>query len=779
MQLTDEDHTINSSEGTNLLLFRVRAPQITPDQTVALTGNQLFLGHWDPQKALPLSASPFSMWEIWINPDHITFPLEYKFVVLDSATHRLCYWEEGENRVIKHALSFEADHRTLNHSSMLRSPVAWKVCGTVVPVFSLRSEQSFGIGDLGDLIKLIDWAKQTNQQVIQVLPLNDTTNTHTWKDSYPYNAISVYALHPLYLNIPMLGELKDKKKRISYLERQKLLNEKDVVDYPSVEACKTAYYRDFFRQEKDSLADNSDYHDFISKNKEWLWPYAAFSIWRDYYHTADFTQWGEDACYDPVKTLTRCQAINAACDELDYHFFIQFALHKQLEAVSAYARKNRILLKGDLPIGVNRASVETWTAPELFNCSVQTGAPPDDFSEKGQNWSFPTYQWDVMERDGFLWWKKRLRHLQNYFDSIRIDHILGFFRIWEIPGDDIEGVCGYYHPALPLSKTEIERYGLPFDERWLMPEIHQKYLPELFGNENENLRDFLRFSDPEHLVLQAVCSTQRKISALFSGKNDEKSQKIKAGLMRVTHEVLFIRDPYQPDGFHPRYAACQSYVYRALSDENKQAFDTLSDAYFYKRHTDFWKKTAINRLQPLLERTEMLVCGEDLGVLPSSVPEVMQFLQILSLELERMPKTSNDAFADLNRLPYRSVCTTSTHDMNPLRAWWTENREKTQWYYNNILHREGLAPDECSPVIAEQIIRNHLFSSSMLTVIPIQDWLAIDDRIRRPDFNTERINNPADPNHYWRYRMHLTLETLLQSTGFNEKIRAMITESGR
>ena len=249
--------------------------------------------------------------------------------------------------------------------------------------------------------------------------------------------------------------------------------------------------------------------------------------------------------------------------------------------------------------------------------------------------------------------------------------------------------------------------------------------------------------------------------------------------MRIANEVLFIKDPYLPKGYHPRILADRSYVYRELSDENRYAFDRLYHHFFYERHNEFWKETALSRLQPLLASTEMLVCGEDLGMIPATVHEVMEYLQILSLELERLPKSMGNEFTDLSKPPYLAVCTTSTHDMNPIRAWWKEDREKTQRYYNNRLHRNGTAPNDCSAEIAEQIINNHLHASSMLTVIPLQDWFATDDRIKQPDADTERINEPANPHHYWRYRMHITLETLLQSTGFNEKISAMITESGR
>ena len=791
------------------IIIRVRAPETKPDEVVALAGNQPCLGAWHPKDALQLSDNDFPLWEIRLNAGNITFPLEYKFVVLEKATKSVRYWEEGKNRAFSSLQqseggsnnvsvscaeqSFNSNNRHIIDNYRLRTPnLSWKACGTVVPLFSLRSERSFGIGDIGDLQTMIDWAVITKQHVIQLLPVQDTTRTHTWKDSYPYSAISNDAIHPLYVNIQWMGELKDVRKRNCYQKLQRQLNEKETVDYEMVEKYKTAWYRDYFNQEKDNILKDKDFLHFITHNKEWLIPYAAFSYLRDKYHTADFTQWGTYACYNQEQAELLCLSESESYHECTFLFFIQFTLNKQMEVISRYARNNRIILKGDLPIGINRESVEAWTEPGYFNREVQAGAPPDHFSEKGQNWSFPTYNWETMKQDGYTWWKKRFHRLEQFFDSFRIDHILGFFRIWEIPHDYVEGLCGYFNPALPLQKAEIEQYGMRFDNRWLTPHIHKKYLRELFGDDSEHVistylhaydvdSDCINIypRDAERLVLNDFCSTQRKIVQLFCESEGENQRFIKDGLMRIANEILFISDPYHPDCFHPRIASDQSYIYQELSDNNRNAFNKLYMDYFYNRHNEFWKITAMSRLQPLLKCTNMLVCGEDLGMIPATVHEVMDDLQILSLELGHMPKVEADEFSDLTKIPYHAVYTTSTHDMNPLRAWWTEDKEKTQRYYNNMLHREGIAPEACTAEIAEQIIFNHLRASSMLTMIPLQDWFAMDDTIKRPDANDERINDPTNPNHYWRYRMHITLETLLQSTMFNEKIQKNIAESGR
>ena len=769
-----------NSTGKNNFSLRLTAPQIKPDQAIVVTGNQFCLGNWNPENAPHLSAIDFPNWEIQLKTDDLRFPLEYKFVIIDNKIKKSYSWEEGNNRIINNPVEKDDSHIIVNNYPFKNPYFSWKACGTVIPVFSLRSNESFGIGDFGDIKKLIDWAKKTGQHIIQVLPMNDTTRSHSWKDSYPYSAISIYALHPLYINFPMLGGLNDKVRAAHYIRIQKKLNAKKSLDYQSVEKYKTEYLREYFDQEKENILNNNDFKEFIAKNRDWLIPYAAFSYLRDKNNTADFYKWGEYAIYNREKTEKFCHPESVAYNEFSYIFFIQHTLYEQFKSASDYARKNNIILKGDIPIGVNRESVEAWTEPDFFNMQEQTGAPPDDFSETGQNWSFPTYNWEVMEKDGFEWWKKRFRKLNNYFESFRIDHILGFFRIWEIPNEYTEGLCGHFRPAMPLTEKEIGEYGMAFDNRWTIPRINIRFLPEIFGDIPEkDIFKYFSYTDAEHLILNEFCSTQKKIIKLFKNEKDIKSQKIKNGLMNIANEVLFLKDPYNSHCYHPRISSYKSYLYRELTDENRQSFDKLYNDFFFVRHNSFWKETALKRLTPLINSTDMLVCGEDLGMIPESVHEVMSKLQIFTLELERAPKIFDCEFSDLTKLPYHSVCTTSTHDMSTIRVWWKEDRNKTQRYYNSIMHKEGCAPEECSAKIAGEIILNHLKASSMLTIIPMQDWFALDDSIKRSNANAERINIPANPDNYWCYRIHISLEKLLLADNFNKKIRSMIVESGR
>ncbi|MDR1331150.1 MAG: 4-alpha-glucanotransferase [Tannerella sp.] len=765
----DEDQSV---------IIRVCNPYVDKDRHVAIAGNRGALGMWQPEKAAEMICTHFPEWEIRLDADSIAFPFEYKFLVRDG-NRQVCHWEAGENRVMPHLPFHEKATFVVSEYPYRDDRAPWKGAGSVIPVFSLRSERSFGIGDLYDLKLLIDWAVRTNQRLIQILPVNDTTRTHTWMDSYPYSAISIYALHPVYISLQEAGVLNDKEKMMHYRRRQQILNAEPAVDYEEVERCKMEYCRDFFGQEGARVLKSAAFESFLQANRSWLTPYAAFCCFREKYHTPDFACWGDDARYDPLRVQALCREDSEAYPEISFTYFLQFALHTQFRSMSDYAREKGIILKGDLPIGIHRTSVDAWIEPSYFNRDGQAGAPPDDFSNTGQNWFFPTYNWDVMERDGFVWWKKRFGKLEEYFSSIRIDHILGFFRIWEVPIDFVQGLCGHFRPALPMTVSEIESFGLTWDARFLTPRIHCRFLDALFGAEARRHLDTFLVREGEYLVLKPVCDTQRKIEAIFETRMDALSAGIKRGLFALACEVLFLNDPYEPARYHPRISGRKSFAYTELSPDAQAAFDRLSDHFFYDRHNVFWKAEALKRLTPLVESTDMLVCGEDLGMIPASVHEVMAQLHILSLELERAPKTLDEPFASLRTLPYLSVCTTSTHDMSPLRLWWDENPLKRQQYSRSVLQRSGAAPSSCTAEIAAQILRNHLAASSILTVVPLQDWLAMSDALKHPRPEEERINVPASPHHYWRYRMHLTLEKLLEADGFNREIRAMLAGCGR
>ncbi len=742
------------------LTFRVSAPQLLPGQAVAICGSHPAIGNWNTSRYLRMEYAGQQEWILTVNALGMIFPLEYKYVVVDDKTHAFVCWEEGDNRVVS-VDSIDGNTSELPDGQVLMlygEPLRlreqiWRAAGVAIPVFSLRSEHSYGVGDFGDLRRLVDWAVLTGMRVIQILPVNDTTVNHGWQDSYPYNIISVFALHPHYIDLEAAGTLKSKQKMTQYRRRQQELNALSYSDYEAVDRVKMEYLRELFEEKGKVVMDSDDFKTFVRDNEEWLKPYAEW-----------LSQNNQN-----TPTIQNTQS---------FYFFLQFLLHQQLKAAADYARSKGVILKGDLPIGVNRESVETKEHPELFHLDSQTGAPPDVFTSKGQNWGFPTYQWS----DGLIsWFHKRLHHMEQYFDAIRIDHILGFFRVWEIPEDAIDGLLGHFSPSLPLTVGEIEYFGLAFrKELFTRPFINDRLIDRIFGIHAQYVRDTFLVRKAYNLYdLREDYATQRKVATAFADRRDESSLWIRDGLMRLISNVLFVEDPRQPEMYHPRIGILNEPIYEALGSEDKDAFVRLYNNYFYQRHSMYWGQQALKRLPAILKDSRMLICGEDLGMLPDCVEPVLDKLRILTLEIQQMPKQQGFEFAHLEANPYRSVSTISTHDMSPLRLWWQESPERRQRFYVTMLQKEGRAPEQLPAHLAEEIIARHLYCPSMLCILALQDWLAMDGELRSKHPQDERINVPSDPYNRWKWRMHVTIEQLIAAERYNNKVKTMITRSKR
>lgn len=672
------------------LTLRVNFPTLRPEEKLALACSSL--NDW--KEFVMLDDSDFPEFTVHLE---VEGPSEYKFVIVDGKSGKPLQWEEGGNRMLVPPV-LKDSHMVCQVPSPFFAGRCWKGVGTAIPVFSLRTEDDFGIGEFYDLKKMVDWAALTRQNILQLLPINDTTMTGKKEDSYPYNAISTFALHPQFIHLPSAGVPEDEE----YRQLQKELNALDKVDYERVNSEKHRLLRKAFATSR--VTSRKAYKEYCAANSAWLLPYAVFSALRDEFGTAVFGNWGEYAVYSEDKVTSYYKKHKK---EVEYYRFLQYHLHIQLSEVCVYAHAKGVVLKGDLPIGISRTSVDAWMHGELFHMDSQAGAPPDAFSETGQNWGFPTYNWEKMAEDGYAWWKARLGKMSEYFDAFRIDHILGFFRIWEIPMSSASGLDGYFNPALPYPGQTLRNMGFNPDDKG-----------------------------------------------------------------------LFIEDPRQKGHYHPRIGARKEGAYNGLDWNLRQSFDNLYNEFFYRRHNEFWKQSALKKLPALLDSTGMLACGEDLGMIPATVPDVMRELKILSLEIQRMPKSVEETFANPARYPYYSVCTTSTHDMNPIRAWWEEDRHMTQRFYNEVLCEHGDAPVYCEPWVCRKILLQHLYSPAMLTILPLQDWLSMDGTLRY-QYNPadERINVPANPRHYWRYRMHLTVEELIGEDRFNENLRNMIIQS--
>ena len=781
--IASHEHSLCPKIGYPICIrLKVRAPQLRADERLALVGEDAVLGSWEAKKAVPMYEHNYNEWVVNIDATKLARPfMEFKFVVLDEEDDVTPLWEIGANRTVV-LPPMETGDVAVYELSQATFPIhPMKCAGTLVPVFSLRSKTSFGVGDFGDLRKMIDWVALTRQRVLQILPINDTTITHTWTDSYPYSCISIFALHPQYADLTALPPLKDEKEREKYEQLRESLNALPQIDYEQVNAAKTSYLRLLFEQEGKKVMSSAAFKAFFAESKQWLAPYAQYCYLRDTNGTADYTQWAGHEVFHEADRKALESPRSKLFKDVSFFYYVQYILNTQMKAVHEYARQKGVILKGDIPIGVNRYGCDAWQEPRYFNLNGQAGAPPDDFSVNGQNWGFPTYNWDEMLKDGCLWWVRRFSNMAKFFDAYRIDHVLGFFRIWEIPVDAVHGLLGQFQPALGMTREEIEGYGLHWQEElFTQPYICDWVLDRIFKERAEEVRQ--KYLEPTHngfYRMKDEYNTQRKVEKAFAGTTDEKELWLRDGLYALISNVLFVRDHKDAKKFHPRISAQLDLLYEALTDSEKFVFNRLYDDYYYRRNNQFWYREAMKKLPRLVQATRMLVCAEDLGMVPDCVPWVMNELRILSLELQSMPKDPSTRFGHLSRNPYRSVCTISSHDMPTLRQWWDEDRQRTQEYYTTMLYRGDEAPHPLPGWLARDIISRHLTSPSMLCILSIQDWLAIDEKLRLPDANAERINIPANPRHYWRYRMHLNIEDLMAQTAFNENIRELIMHSGR
>ena len=750
-------------------IFRVKAPLLKKHEAVFISGNSATLGNWN-KESVQLLAQENDWWTIKFNLPPEAFPLVYKYGIYNTSENSFVAFEDGENRL----LQGEPSTKKLNvvHDGFVRTANnTWRGAGVSIPVFSLRSKDSFGVGEFSDLKLLADWAKRTRLKLIQLLPVNDTISTNTWKDSYPYSSISAYALHPLYLNLDEAAGKHDTHLIKSLRKKQKQLNELTEIDYEQVIRFKISTARELFESQKQKFLGDEEFLSFFEENKHWLVPYAAFSYLRDRNGTANFRKWKLYSSYNKEAIEKYVSPKAKHYDNIAFNYYLQFHLHKQLKSAVDYAHKLGVIIKGDIPIGVHPNSVETWVNPELFNMDMQSGAPPDDFAVKGQNWTFPTYNWERMAEDNFEWWHRRFVQMAKYFDAFRIDHILGFFRIWNIPIESVQGIMGFFTPALPVHVYEFAQRGMWFNyHRFCKPYITDGVLWELFGPNKEKFVPFLSAVGNHHYILLDEYSTQRKVEDHFNEIEDSTdNQRIKEGLFElISNVILFEVKDSNGQQFHFRISMENTTSFKHLDWNIQQQLKSMYNDYFFVRQEEFWKKEAMKKLPSLKLSTNMLICGEDLGMVPKVVPQVMRQLGILSLEIQRMPKDHNHQLFHPANAPYLSVVTPSTHDMSTIRSWWEESKQITQDFFNKELAQWGDAPETCEAWINKAIVIQHLYSPAMWSIFQLQDIMGIDPVIRREDHISERINIPAISNHFWRYRMHINLEQLLKENEFNE-----------
>ncbi len=762
--------------------FCLRMAAVPVGMVPCVIGSTKELGDWGWHSAVPLQEVAANQWctELYLPND---WEIDYKYALYDLSLQCVVSMESGGNRHLAARRYGEKQWTRVGDESYRRSSAGlFRGAGVAIPVFSLRSENSLGVGEFSDLKPLADWAASVGLKMVQILPINDTSSSHDWTDSYPYSAISVYALHPLYLRINELDYTMPPSFQAAILAARAALSPLAQVDYEAVMQIKIHLTRQIFAMHQKAILSDNTFTTFLVENRAWVLPYAVFCTKRDHYGTADFSLWQEWAVYDLAKTEELLQPSHPEFSEVMYQIWLQAQLDRQLASAVAHLHAKGLALKGDLPIGIDRQSADAWSAPHLFKMDAQAGAPPDAFAVKGQNWGFPTYHWEVMKRDDYAWWRSRFAQLSRYFDAYRIDHILGFFRIWQVPFDHVEGIMGIFDPALPIHIDEIRGRGIDFDyNRYCRPYIREHFLGERFGNAAGDVKErFLNDCGSGYWQLREAVFTQRRIVDYFKTlPQDSYHEWLQHCLLDCASDVLFF-EVAGSNGtlFHPRYSMQGTKSYQELHSDVRWRVEALYIDYFYRRQEDFWQAQGYEKLPAMRAASPMLLCGEDLGMVPACVPGVMSELGLLSLEIQRMPKSSQHEFFHPGDAPYMSVVSPSTHDMAPLRAWWEEDSRVTSRFAWQML---GLSfpAHNLSGDLATRIIDQHLRSPAVWAIFPLQDLLAMDETLRSPDMEMERINVPAIIPYYWRYRMHLDLAELAVSKDFNHRLNQLLATAGR
>ncbi|XP_072996367.1 4-alpha-glucanotransferase DPE2 [Typha latifolia] len=775
-------HENLSQQDIVVVQFMISCPRSEAGSKVFVTGSVSQLGQWRVQDGLPLSYAGESIWKADCLLKKDDFPIKYKYGQITKGKQTTLEVGPYRELVVDIASNDRPKYVILSDGAFREIP--WRGAGVAIPMFSVRSNDDLGVGEFLDLKLLVDWAVNSGFHLVQLLPVNDTSVHGMWWDSYPYSSLSVFALHPLYLRVRALSENIPEDIKQEILRAKELLDKKDV-DYEATMATKLSIARKIFNLEKDEILNSSSFKEFFSENQDWLKPYAAFCFLRDFFETSDHTQWGRFGQFSKEKLEKLVSNDSLHHDVICFHYYIQFHLHVQLSEAAAYARKKKVILKGDLPIGVDRNSVDTWVYPNLFRMNTSTGAPPDYFDKNGQNWGFPTYNWEEMSKDNYAWWRARLTQMAKYFTAYRIDHILGFFRIWELPGHACTGLVGKFRPSIALSQEELEREGIWDFNRLSRPYIRQEMLQDKFGSLWTTVAsNFLNEYQKLCYEFKEECNTEKKITAKLktsSGKSlwSEKENEIRSGLFDLLQNIVLIRDPEDSRKFYPRFNLEDTSSFRDLDEQSKNVLKRLYYDYYFSRQENLWRQNALKTLPALLNSSDMLACGEDLGLIPSCVHPVMQELGLIGLRIQRMPSEANLEFGIPSLYSYMTVCAPSCHDCSPLRAWWEEDEGRRDRFFKTVVGCNDEPPSHCTPDVAYFILQQHFQAPSMWAIFPLQDLLALKEEYTTRPAVEETINDPTNPKHYWRFRVHVSLESLLDDKDLEATIKDLVSSSGR
>lgn len=635
--------------------------------------------------------------------------------------------------------------------------------GVAVPLFSLHSKTNIGIGEFLDLIPFGRWAELCGFNIIQLLPVNDTG-----AESSPYSARSAFALNPVFVNIQSVQGSSEFEEEIEAAKAD--FDKLGKIDFYKISTWKRAILRKIFDNRYEQLKKDSKLSKWIGLNS-WAKSYCVYctlksqngeSSWKDWKHFQNPTD------KDIEKLWTKYAKENL------YQAWMQFIAEMQFTAAVTEVSKMGVRIKGDIPILINEDSADVWADRKYFSLDDRAGAPPDMFSYGGQNWGFPTYRWDVLESENFGWWKLRLAQASKFYHAYRIDHVLGFFRIWAIPETQVTGMLGKFEPSVPMTWDIFQQAGLYKGtlEYLRNPNYSVEQLRNFLGNETESLIPIYFETLPgtfDRFVLKKEFQSEKAIV------NQEQPQHVKDALLKVYWNRVFVPQGDENTYYPYWYWYNQPVLYTLPENEQQKIRELIKQN--ENSQNALWEQNATKLLSVLANETDMLVCAEDLGAVPDCVPSVLKKLNILSLRIERWARNWNAPYSpyyDVEEYPRLSVCSTSCHDTSTLRGLWEEPDFDRDLYWAHA-HLPGNAPEKLSPPTVRNILSHVFATNSMFCILPAQDYFALSSVLSEVPASEERVNIPGTVGGAnWCYRMPCTVEQLLDNKMLCTEIQKLV-----
>ncbi len=680
-----------------------------------------------------------------------------------------------------------------------------RISGIVVPLSALRSHQSPACGEYPDLAILGNLAADWNFELVQLLPVNDSGY-----QSSPYSALSAFALHPIYLRVAELPEVACKEGIAlvrAAAELAALHADDERFRYGPYLHAKLAILERVFRElaaprlglvlrsdtaqvSTESVPiqlaktgpDAETFARWISAHP-WVKAYAVFSELKRRNGGKPWWEW--EAERDP--SPQRIEELWLSPDLLAgtrFRAWLQWRAEEQFVHAARALHASGIDLMGDIPILINEDSAEVWARRSLFRLGLSAGAPPDMYAQLGQNWGFPIYDWDALAREGYGFWRERLAAASTFYTAYRIDHVLGFFRIWALSVCERTGYLGRFVPDAYITRDELAARGFsPERIRWLSePHLRTEGLIRASGGDQtaafESALCVLdRIGDEELFLFKRTIRGERDIETLAEvGQPGYGGAGFPASLRDFLlaswrDRVLF---EFEPE----RYAAAWRYreasAWSSLSTGEQEALEEL----FRSKRAEgerLWDEAGRKILGMLCASSDMLPCAEDLGSVPPCVPQALADLGILGLRVLRWTREwgkPGDPYVPLASYPELSVACPSVHDSSTLREWWEREADRDAVWA--LVGGEGSAPPRLEPEVAACILGALARSASRIVAFPLQDLLALGRAFRSADPAAERINVPGSVNEWnWGWRLPATLEAIAADRTLAEATRGL------